>query len=260
MKPITIFAKILVAILFVFTCAAQSKPSVDELLRNLANDDSATGAANELAEYGSDPRTVPALRAKFLNTRVKLIKQLISLTMLTLKVEDPAYFDYLASLAREAVNNDAPSIYILKNRRPEKLNPEFEEWCKLHGKDVGEEGQLRTSGYMTDMGLLMKAHDERAAPIFRKGLLSNNPYVLLYSVIGLADLGHPSDIEPIIEVADRSKEDIDSGVTHALSHFRNPHDREAIAKRLQGTRLYESYVIAVKADDQLRAAEKTKAK
>jgi hypothetical protein len=104
------------------------------------------------------------------------------------------------------------------------------------------------------------AHDERAAPIFRKGLLSNNSYIVLESVIGLADLGHPSDIEPIIEVADRSKEDLDPGVATALSHFRSPHDRVEIAKRLQGTRLYESYMLSVKADDKLRAAEKTTAK
>jgi hypothetical protein len=259
MKPTTIFAKILVTILFVFTCSAQSKPSVDELLRNLANDDLATGSANQLAAYGSDPRTVPALRSKFLNSRDKLIKQSISATMLRLKIEDPAYFNYLASFAWEAVNIDAPSIFLLKNRRPERINPKFEEWCKLHGKDV-DEGQIQYSGYMTDMMRLIGAHDERAAPIFRKGLFSNNPYIVLESVLGLADLGHPSDIEPIIEVADRSEADIDPGVATALARFRNPRDRELIAKRLQGSRLYDNYVIAVKADDQLRAAEKTKAK
>jgi hypothetical protein len=256
MKPINLFAKILVAILVVLTCAAQNKPPVDELLHNLDSDEQAAGAATELAGYGSDPRTVPALRAKFLTTHVKKIKELIAFTMLKLKVEDPAYFDYLASLGWAAVNSDAPNIYVLKNRRPEKLNPDFEEWCKLHGKDFRGELQLQSSDFLTDMGLLVKAHDERAAPIFRRGLLSNNPYVLLYSVMGLADLGHSSDIEPIIEVADRSKDDIDNGVVEALARFRNPHDREAIANRLRGGRLYEAYMTAVKADDERRSAEK----
>jgi hypothetical protein len=132
MKPTTIFAKILVAILPVLSCSAQNALSVDELLRNLANDELAAASADQLAAYGSDARTVPALRAKFLNSRVQLIKQSISLTMLRLKVEDPAYFDYPASFAWEAVNSDAPSIYLLKNRRPEKMNPEFENWCRLH--------------------------------------------------------------------------------------------------------------------------------
>jgi HEAT repeat protein len=117
---------------------------------------------------------------------------------------------------------------------------------------------MQYSGYMTDMMRLIGAHDDRAAPIFRKGLSSNNPYVVLESVLGLADLGNPSDIDPIIEVADRSEADIDSGVATALARFRNPRDRALIAKRLEGSRLYDGYVIAVKADDQIIAEGKVK--
>jgi hypothetical protein len=257
MKPIAKLARIVAIVLSTLSCSAQVANSVDDLLERLGgSDELAAEAAGHLAEHGSDPRTIPALRAKFLNTRTKFTKQSIALSMLRLKVEDATCFDYLASFAWEAVNSDAPSLFLVKDRRPDKLNSEFEEWCKLHGKSVAEESQKQNSGYSVDMLFLIWAHDERAAQIFRKGLLSNNPQVVDRSVTGLGDLGNPSDIESIIEAADRSKEDIDPGVARALSYYRSPRDREAIAKRLQGSRLYDRYVLAVKVDDKLRAMGK----
>jgi hypothetical protein len=251
-------AKILMFVLAMHTCSAQDRPPVDELLTNLLDDKLAAYSAGKLVEFGGDPRTVPALRAKFVTTRDKFIKQSISLAMLRLKVEEPAYYEYLASFAWDAVNSDAPNIFLLKDRRPAGLNPEFEEWCKLHSRNVSEETFLRGSGYINDMMILLLASDQRAAPIFRKGLFSNNAYVVLESVLGLGNLGNPLDIEPIIEVADRSPQDIDSGVVTALALFSNPRDREAIAKRLKGSRLYDDYLISVKAVDSRRAEVNTK--
>jgi hypothetical protein len=170
-----------------------------------------------------------------------------------MKVEDLIYFEYLSSFAWDAVNNDAPSPFVSLGRKYDfsRTNPEFEKWCQSHGTTVADEVQKETFVHVRDLMLLVWAQDKRAKPIFRKGLKSNNALIIDQSVSGLGVLGDPADIDAIINAAEGSPDDIDPGVAMALAYYKDPRDRDLIVRRLQGSRLYERYLLAVKAEEEV---------
>jgi hypothetical protein len=252
--------KVTAALISLSVCSAQVGPSVDDLLRSLADDGSATEAAGLLAGHANDPRIIPALAAKFQSTSVKSIKQSAALALLRMKVQEQMYFDYLASFAMEAINNDAPVAYLLNGREQDygHINPEFEKWCQAHGTTVDEEIRKEHFDQTRDVFLLIWAADKRSAPLLRKGLESKHAQIASVCASGLGALQDPLDIDRIIEAAYKSDENIDPGIVMGLSYYNSPRDREEILRRLQGSRLYDQYVRARKAEDRRNATENSK--
>jgi hypothetical protein len=123
----------------------QTKPAIDDLLRRLANDESAAEAARGLSTHRDDSRVVPALRTRFQTAAAKFTKQSIALALVKLNVDDPTYFNYLASFALEAASDDAPFSYVLVGREPDyqNISPDFLKWCNDHATTVDEEGTSR---------------------------------------------------------------------------------------------------------------------
>jgi HEAT repeat protein len=239
-------------------CYAQVGPSVDELLRLLADDSSAAKAAGLLAGHAGDPRIVPALQARFQDSAAKSVKQPVAFALLKMKVQDQIYFDYLASFALEAINNDAPVAYLINGREQDyqHINPEFLKWCQTHDTTPEEEIRRERGEQLADLFLLTGARDKRSAPILRRGLESKHALIVNFCAAALGDLQDPADIEKIIEAAYKSDENIDPGIVMGLSYYKNPRDREEILRRLQGGRLYEQYIRALKASDKRNATEK----
>jgi hypothetical protein len=234
----------------------RDRRSTDELLDALNEDDGHTaGPAGFLIDRGDDPRTIPALKRFFQRAATKNNKQVAAMALIRLGLTDSEYFEYLASFAKEAVESDAPSFLPptppaqlqIGQPRP-KLNPEFEAWCLVHGKEMEEEMRKQWTEYPTDVMVLAHAGDPRAAPIFRKGLNSQNGQIVIASASGLAEIGDLADI-PLLVQASYQRGNNDIFFTAALLTYakRGNTARQAVLRAVQGSKLYDAYVLEEKA-------------
>ena len=183
--------------------AAQSE--LDSLLEKLAS-----GPLGNtlwlLQNQPADPRIIPALRAAFEKRTDKAQKQEIAVTLLRLGEKADLYFEFLASYASEAINDHTPLFqkYDQDGRGVRgELSPVFEIWCATNHKDPMEVVGIQLYTYPQDVLALAKAGDPRALDLFRRGLESENPGVVEFSVQGLGRLHEVSALPAIAKIADR---------------------------------------------------------
>jgi hypothetical protein len=82
--------------------------------------------------------TLPALEMAFSQGGSKHDLQLIAATIIRLGDKSERYYDYLANYAREAIKDPTPIFVSYDNEGHAmrgKLDPGFENWCALNGKD-----------------------------------------------------------------------------------------------------------------------------
>jgi len=153
------------------------------------------------------------------------------------------YKEYLASLATIAVTSDAPTTFVEgPNGTPirGKLNPEFEQWCRL--RNLNPEHETGVELYINPhrVGQLAAVNDEKlTTPIFLKGLTSKNVLVVAKSASGLAKSGKREYILPILSAASASAPYIDGLISATLTRF--PDSEEYIRLELRGSRLLPTY-------------------
>jgi hypothetical protein len=230
--------------------------STDELLEALKQDDDhVMRAAAFLLDRGSDPRTVPALKAAFQRTAAKGSKQLTAMVLLRLGVRDREYFEYLGSFAKEAIDSEAPwflpSPAQLAQPGPRRtVNPDFEAWCIANGKNIEEETRRQWTEYPSDVRLLVSAQDPRAAPLLRKGLTSPNGQIVILSAHGLAEIGDLADV-PLLVQASYQNPGTGDGIARALAICarKGSAEKAAVLRAVHGTMLYDIYVRAEKAQE-----------
>jgi hypothetical protein len=155
-----------------------------------------------------DPRIIPALKSAFEARGSKEEKQKIAGTLLRLGERSDAYFEFLATYVKQAVDDRSPSfiMYDSQGRFVQgQFSPTFENWCAQNGKDPRAVAALQFDVYPRDVSELAKAQDARAAALFKTGLESPHPLVVCFSVEGLGRLQDTSAIPLIRKTAERSR-------------------------------------------------------
>jgi hypothetical protein len=149
---------------------------------------------------------VPALEAAFDHRAAKSEKQAIAETLLRLGNKSERLFEFLATYAREAVEDRTP--FFLKvdaegGAVPGQFSAEFENWCAQNDKDPRSVAALQWMTYPKDVLALAEVQDPRASELLRKGLDSPNPAVVSVSVRGLGRLRDVAAIPLIAKACDR---------------------------------------------------------
>jgi hypothetical protein len=153
-----------------------------------------------------DGRTIPALRASFERHDEKKDKQLLAATLLRLGEKSDRYFDFLAGYAITAIGDRTPFFERFDQHGQAvrgQFSAGFESWCTQNSKDPRAVAAIQLGTYLEDVKLLAEVADPRARELFKRGIYSNNPGVVAFSVQGLARLRDLTAIPQISQVVER---------------------------------------------------------
>jgi hypothetical protein len=160
--PKYIFGLALIAICMP-RCDAQD--GISALLARLSSGDSSLSVLFSLESQPPDPRIFPALEAAFARGRTTEEKQWVAATLIRLRADSRTYFDYLAGLAREAVDDRAP-FFLKYDAAGDPVRGEFDagflNWCAVNKKNAREVAKIQFGEYVNDVRILAYAQDARA--------------------------------------------------------------------------------------------------
>ena len=179
------------------------------------------------------------------------VKRRIAGILVSIRVKDRVYFDYLVSEAKKALDNDMPwpTLYDEHGKvNQNTLMPATIEWFKKHGEDAGEEryasyksanpefldwciehhqnpNEARFAAYYVipdPWSDLAAAHDPRAYDLLVQGLHSHNLMIADAAARGLARLQDPRAIDELIATGRRAPGEARVGIVTALLYFSDP--------------------------------------
>jgi PBS lyase HEAT-like repeat len=196
-----------------------------------------------LARAGAT-QAIPALKEEFAVTKETSLKLAIASTLFILGEKVGIYWDFLADKAREAVENDAPSILIFDTegrvvRSQGKLPPEFIAWAKARNLDPAAAAQTQAYELPLHFLYLAKTGDSRGRELLRMGLKSRNLIIQSYAALGLAKLRDKDSIPLIIEAGRTMPLDGTLFVARALLFFDDPRAQSAAEQFISDKQVLE---------------------
>jgi len=168
---------------------------------------------------------MPALKLAFEHGKTAEEKQWIAATLLRLGENSSTYFDYLAGLAKEAIEDRTP-FFIKYDNAGNAIEGQFDtgflNWCAQNHKDPREIARIQFSVYLKDVRMLAYAQDPRAVELLRLGLESPNELVVVYSVEGLGRLHDGAALPLIAKALDHAQNGARTAIAEQLCWFRLP--------------------------------------
>jgi hypothetical protein len=207
MKHTSSWIKLVVvpAALMLIPLRGEAQAPADSLLAHLEDRPIDVDVLSDIERQPVTRETLPALEAAFSRGGSKHDLQRIAATIIRLGDKSERYYDYLAEFAREAIK-DATPIFVSYDSEGHsirgKLDPGFENWCALNGKDPMAIVAAQMGEQPGDVLTLARVNDTRSRDLLRSGLESPNPLVVAYSIQGLGRI-QDWDAVPLIEKASR---------------------------------------------------------
>src|SRR5215467_6476817 len=187
----------------------QYPAELDKLLANLAIAvDSNT--LYKLQQYGG-PRVIAALEAAFDTHEEKRSRQDIAITLIRLGDKDDKYYHYVESFAKEAVDSDAPDMFVYGPDgiplKPVQWSPEFYAWSTQHGMTIDFAAGQAYRTFPSDIMLFGEAAkwDPRGSELLRRGLHSHNPLVVYTCAWFLAAVNDTASIPLVLQLINTEK-------------------------------------------------------
>ena len=187
----------------------QDQTELDKLLTRLNEITVDSGVLNKLQQYGG-PRVVAALRAAFETHEEKRSRQDLAIALIRLGDKDDQYYRYLERFAKEAVDSDAPDMFVYGADglavKPVQWSPEFYAWSAQHGMSIDFAVGQAYRTFPSDLGLFAEtAKDPRSAELLRRGLQSHNPLVVSTCVMILAGINDTASIPVVLQLINTEK-------------------------------------------------------
>jgi HEAT repeat protein len=187
----------------------QDQAELDKLLAelNVVTVDSST--LYKLQQYGGH-RVMAALRAAFDTHEQKRTRQDLAIVLMRLGDKDDKYFRYLEAFAKEAVDSDAPDMFVYGADgvplKPAQWSPEFYAWSARHGMPIDSAVKQAYQTFPSDLGLFsVAATDPRGTELLRRGLQSHNPLVVFTCASILASINDTASIPVVLQLINTEK-------------------------------------------------------
>jgi HEAT repeat protein len=161
---------------------------------------------------------IPTLEDQFSRTEDLSAREKIANVLVRLGDKNEGYWNFIVKQARNAVDNDAPSVlhYDEHGSVSDPPSREFVEWATAHHLPMQQAmaDQLEVyPGAIFDLGT---TGDSRAIPLLRRALKSQNLLIESEAALGLAKIKDKTSIHLIIEACKRAPA-ADVAMTIALS-------------------------------------------
>lgn len=184
-----------------------------------------TGAQIDLIADSASVQVIPDLKKQFAAQQDQLDKAKLAAAIVKLGDKDDAYWLFLVDLAKPALENDAPDFlnHDTGGKDLPGLSPEFVAWTKSHKLEYSPTlGSLEMDAvylYPSEIMLLASAHDQRAVPLLRRALRSNNYLVKAAAAEGLAALQNKDAIPLIVAECKKAPADEAKLIARSLVYF-----------------------------------------
>lgn len=180
----------------------QSQADLTDSLKRLRAGEVYPADTHRLAEAGA-VEAIPSLQEQFSLQEKPLLKAAIASALVRLGEQNLVYRDFLLSQAKAAVDNDAPSIFLLDSngrivRGHGRLPPDFIAWAEANNLDPKAAAQAQVYELPMYVTLLGITGDDRGKDLLKKGLKSRNHLIQVNAARGLAKLGDRDSIPLII--------------------------------------------------------------
>ena len=178
-------------------------------------------------------QAIPDLKKQFVLTEDPGKKGRIASALVRLGDKEPAWWNYLAETAEEAVNSDAPSVveYDANGKIIPGPSSKFLAWAKVHSLK-SDAALQKTELDMIAVAFLGESRDPRAIPLLRQALLSPNYLMEIAAARGLAQLQDKASIPLIVQACEAAPADVAFGIASGLLDFHTP-EAENAAKRFR---------------------------
>ncbi len=200
-----------------------------EAMARLKHGDFFPADINRIAKAGA-VQAIPDLEKQFELTPDPVSKISIASALVRLGDKDPAWWNYLAQGAADAIASDAPSPWRFDSKGkalPDVLpSPELIAWAKVHNlTDV--ELDTMVSEFLAKVTYLGESGDRRAIPLLRQALSSSNYMIQTFAAQGLAELQDKASIPLIIEACREAPADAAVVIARSLLDFNDPQAQSA---------------------------------
>jgi hypothetical protein len=153
----------------------QDQAELDKLLARLNVIPVDSDTLSNLQRYGG-PRAIAALEAAFETHEEKRARQDIAITLIRMGDKDDKYFHYLEAFAKEAVDSDAPDMFVYGPDgvplKPAQWSPEFYAWSAQHGMTIDFAVGQAYRTFPSDLMLFSEAaRDPRGLALVRRGFI-----------------------------------------------------------------------------------------
>jgi hypothetical protein len=180
----------------------QDQAELDKLLAEL-NVTVDSGTLYKLQQIGG-PRVTAALRAAFETQEEKRSRQDLAIALIRLGDKDDKYYRYLEAFAKEAVDSDAPDMFVYGADgvvlKPVQWSPEFYAWSAQHGMTIEAAVKQSFQTFPSDIGLFAEAaKDPRGTELLRRGLESHNPLVVSTCALILVGINDTASIPLVLQ-------------------------------------------------------------
>jgi hypothetical protein len=182
----------------------QDQAELDKLLAEL-NVRVDSGTLHKLQQYGG-PRVMVALRAAFETQEEKRSRQDLAIALIRLGEKDDKYYHYLEAFAKEAVDSDAPDVFVYGADgvplKPVQWSPEIYAWSAQHGITIDAAVGQAYRIFPSDLMLFGEAarDDPRGTALMRRGLQSHNPFVVYVCASFLAAVNDTTSIPAVLQL------------------------------------------------------------
>jgi hypothetical protein len=208
----------------------------DNVAKAVANVSSGSfqGVDLDLIRRTGAVEAIAALEEQFRRVQDTQDKANIAGTLVKLGDKDNAYWDFLAKLATQALDSDAPDFmsYDAQGKALPGPSPAFIAWAKAH--NVPPNGPAGTAAedamywFPGKVALLGSTGDPRAIPLLRQALSSPNHMIEIVAAKGLAEMQDKDSIPLIIEACKRAPAEGASAIAESLVYFDDPSAQKAV--------------------------------
>jgi HEAT repeat protein len=178
----------------------------------------------EMIAEGRAVEAIPDLEKQFTLTSDPLDKAKIAQVLLYLGDKKDLYWDYLAELAKPAVESDAPDpgLYDAQGKPIQGLSQEFIQWAKLHNESPVDASTKAVYEWPGIVMLVGGTGDPRAVPLLRRALSSPNSLIASAAVDGLAQMQDVASVPSIIARCEKARPDEAAIIAESLVYFDDP--------------------------------------
>lgn len=168
--------------------------------------------SQEAVSSGHDDTKRDRLAREFSRETDKDKKGGLAVQLIMLGDQNPAYFEYLENLARNALETVGPFPFVIEPitigvsrevvpayLRKHELSEAYLRWSAANKVDPSISPGERYLAHVKDFMMFSAIKDSRARPLLLKALTSDNAGFVLMAVGGLAMIGNLTDIDTIAQ-------------------------------------------------------------
>jgi len=178
-------------------------------------------------------QAIPLLKTRFEQSKDLNTKGEIANALVRLGENNGPYWDFLVDDATRVINDGPPTaVNFDANGKPILAEPSksFTDWATRHRMSVQQAWNDATPeavGAIIDLG---SSDDQRAVPILREALASENDFVKIAAAQGLAALHDTDSVPEIIKVCESAPKEVAWLIAQYLVYFDDPAAGRAVDK------------------------------